>query len=93
MEPPKTIDELIQNYERRSMGLRIMTLMACLLTIVAVLISIGLLLKNQDNIKRQGDRTQNYIRCIVLLPQPAYKNPDTRSKAVDECSIKSKIPK
>lgn len=45
------------------------------------------------NTNNNTERTQRYIRCIILLPISSYQGSiEDRTKAIDNCSLTTKIP-
>lgn len=95
-ESPKSSQELREEIETNNRLYLILSLTVRILTLIGVIVSVFLILQNQLQIKNQIEETkkqseinQQYIRCIVLLPATAYQNPDSRTKAVDNCAVKS----
>lgn len=97
----KSTAQLRQEYESNSKRYIIFSVVLRVLTFVGVIIAVFLILQNQLQIKnqvmesqRQSITNQKYIRCIVLLPAETYRNnPAERAKAVDQCAVKSRLPR
>lgn len=62
---------------------------------VMIFVVVLLLAQNRTltrDIKAQTDINQRYLRCILLIPQEEFKDTEQRVKAIDKCSLESRLP-
>jgi hypothetical protein len=97
---------ILHRIEKRDTWFKRFAVISVIGIAIGFIFAISLLLHNQEELQRQGQRlqaqteqnrkqgqtNQRYIRCIILIPRDEYADRESLAVALDKCGKESVLP-